>query len=178
MKWYVLSTRPHHERAVYERLVRRAFEVYLPMARVWRTSNGVRREAFVPLFARHVFVCCYLEMYTHLELITTPGVMRLREDPHGGFLVVPDEEIRTLQEVTNAKVPLEGAPYQIQGERVQVVQGPFRGIVGVIPNGSRTTLLVPIHALKESVAVRISRAQVIPCAHVRGRLASSAPSDG
>ncbi len=176
-QWYVLSTRPHHERAVYERLVRNAFEVYLPMARVSRTSNGVRREASVPLLARQLFARCYLEMYTHLELITTPGVMRLREDPRGGFLAVPDEEIRTLQQLSNAGIPLEEGPYQIQGERVQVVQGPLRGIVGVIREGSRTILLVPIHALKQSVAVRISRTQVVQCANVRRRPRATDSSD-
>lgn len=178
MKWYVLTTRPHHERTVYERLVRKGFEAYLSMARVWRTFNGVRRETSVPLFKRHVFVHCYLEMYTHLELIATPGVMGLREDPRGGFLVVPDEEIRTLQKVTSAEVPLEGAPYPIRGERVQVVRGPLREVVGIIRDGSQPTLLVPIHALKESVAVRIRRSQVIPCADVQGRLTPSESSGG
>lgn len=178
MKWYVLSTRPHHERAVCERLVRKAFEVFLPMAKARRNERKVRRETFIPLFPRLVFVRCHLEMYTHLELITTRGVMRLREDSRGGFLVVSDEEIRTLQQVINAEVPLEGVPYEGEGECVQVVHGPLREIVGVMGEGSKTTLLIPIHALNESVAVRISRAQVIPCADVRGRLVPSESSDG
>jgi hypothetical protein len=178
MKWYVLTTRPHHERAVCERLVRKTFEAYLPMARVWRTFNGARRATFVPLFARHVFVRCYLAMHTHLELITTPGAMCLREGPRGGFLVVPDEEIRVLQQITDAGLPLEGAPYTIRGERVQVVQGPLLEVVGIIRDGSQPTLLVPIHALRESVAVRISRSQVIPCADAQGRLTPSESSGG
>lgn len=161
-KWYVLYTRHHHERAVYERLLYKAFESYLPLARVWRTSNGVGREASVPLFPRHLFVRCYLEMYTHLELITTPGVIRLLEEAPGRFLVVPDEEIRTLEQLSGAGIPLKRAAYQVQGEHVQIVQGPLQGITGVIQNGSQPTLLVPIHSLKESVAVQISRAQVIP----------------
>ncbi len=167
MKWYVLYTRHHHDRAVWDRLVHKGFEVYQPLLKVWRRSNGVSREANVPLFARRLFVHCYLEMYTQLELITTPGVMHLLEDVHGQFLVVPDEEISILQQISSAGVPLEGAPYHIQGKPVQVVQGPLRGVTGVIREGSQTTLLVPIHTLKESLAVQIGSVQLITCAVVR-----------
>jgi transcription antitermination factor NusG len=178
MKWYVLYTRPHHERVVRERLIRKDFEVCLPMARVWRISNGVRRTSLFPLFPQHVFVRCFLDMYTHLELITTPGVTRLREDPRDGFLVVSDEEVHTLQQVMNAGVSVTRAPYRIQGQHVQVARGPLREVAGFIRGRSHTTLLVPIPTLKEGVAVHIRRADVIPCAEARGTLARSGSSDG
>lgn len=69
-----------------------------------------------------------------------------------------------------AGVPLEGVAHEIQGERVQVVLGPLRGITGIIPEGSQTTLVVALDALRKSVAVRINRAQVIPGTDVRERL--------
>ncbi len=167
MKWYVLYTRHHHDRAVWDRLMHKGFEVYQPLLKVWRKSNGGSRETEVPLFARRLFVRCYLEMYTHLELITTPGVMHLLEDLPGQFLVVPDEEISTLRQIISAGVPFEGAPYHIYGMRVQVVQGPLRGVTGVIREGSPTTLLVPIHTLRKSIAVQIEWAQLIACADDR-----------
>ncbi len=167
MKWYVLYTRHHHDRVVWDRLMHKGFEVYQPLLKVWRKSNGGSRETEVPLFARRLFVRCYLEMYTHLELITTPGVMHLLEDLPGQFLVVPDEEISTLRQICSAGVPFEGALYHLQGRLVQVVQGPLRGVTGVIRDGSQTTLLVPIHALRESVAVQIGWEPLITCSAVR-----------
>ena len=167
MKWHVLYTRHHHDRAVCDRLVHKGFEVYQPLLKVWRRSNGVSREAEFPLFARRLFVHCYLEMYTQLELITTPGVMHLLEDLPGQFLVVPDEEISTLRQIISAGVPLEEIPTHIQGKRVQVVQGPLRGVSGVIRVESPTTLLVPIHTLRKSIAVQIEWAQLIACADDR-----------
>jgi transcription antitermination factor NusG len=168
MKWYVLYTRPNHERAVYARL-RQAFELYLPVAVGWQQSHKEARKTSKLLFPRYIFVRCYLEMYTHLELITSPGVMRLLENAQGEFLVVPDEEMHTLQQLNTAGVPFERVAYPIAGEWVQAMQGPLQGITGVIREGLRTALLVPIHSLRESIAVEISRAQVIPGAAMRDR---------
>ncbi len=162
MGWYVVHARYHHERAVYARLLQRSFEAYLPMMRVLRTSNGVRREVQVPLFPRRVFVRCFLDHYTHLSLITIPGVIRLLEDADGRFLAVPEEEIRTIRRLLGARVHCERAPYQAAGDRVKVVQGPLRGITGVVREDPPEVCFVPIHALKESVAFRVSPGQTVP----------------
>jgi hypothetical protein len=41
------------------------------------------------------------------------------------------------------------------------VEGQLRGILGVFLEESKTTLLVPLHTLQTSVAVTITRAQVM-----------------
>jgi transcriptional antiterminator RfaH len=165
MKWYVLYTRHHHERAVHERLIGRGFQSYLPMAMVRRESNRGLRKVATPLFPRHVFVRCYLEMYAHLELISIPGVMRILEDTLGRLLVLPEDEIRLLRKLCDSDFSLERTGYQLQGEHVEVLQGQLRGISGVIREEGKTALLVPIHTLQASVAVEINRAQLMPCTH-------------
>lgn len=166
MKWYVLSTRPHHEQAVYERLLNAGFESFLPLAMVRRQSKAGLRKASTPLFPRHLFVRCCLEIYTHIEVITTPGVMQLLDDGHGQFLVVPDEEIRTLRQLCEAEIPSEKGAYQM-GELVKVVDGALAGITGVIRKGRPRKLLIPIHTLRQSVAVPIGGVCVIPVADVQ-----------
>ena len=165
MKWYVLYTQHNHDRAVRDRLVHKGFEVYLPLLKVSRRSNGVNRETSVPLLVRRLFVHCNFESYTHLELISTPGVMHLLKDSRGEFLVVSDEEISTLQRISSAGVPFEKVAYQIRGQCVQMVEGPLRGVRGLVGNGSKM-LIVPFHALGESVGVQIGRARVVPCEKV------------
>jgi transcription antitermination factor NusG len=162
MKWYVLYTRHHHERAVYERLSVKGFQSYLPLAMAWRKSNRGLRKVATPLFPRHVFVRCYLEMYAHLELISIPGVMQILEDAQGRLRVVPEDEMRLLRRLCDANISLERTGYELQGELVEVVQGRLRGISGVIREETKTTLLVPIHTLQTSVAVEINRAQLMP----------------
>jgi transcriptional antiterminator RfaH len=163
MKWYVLYTRHHHERAVYERVLSKGFQAYLPMAMIWRKSKGGPRKVLTPLFPRHVFVRCYLEMYAHLELISIRGAMRLLENPEGQFLIISDEEVRLLRHLISGGVPLELEAYRIEGERVEVVKGVLQGISGIIHEKTRTILHVPFHALQVCVAVEIGQAQIIPC---------------
>jgi transcription antitermination factor NusG len=166
MKWHVLYTQHHHERAVHQRLVSKGFQSYLPLAMVWRQTKRGQRQVTTPLFPRHVFVRCYLEMYAQLELISMPGVMRLQEDGQGQFLTVSNDEIRLIRELSDSGRSLISTAYQVRGERVQIVQGRLRGISGVICQDAETTLLVPIDSLQASVAVEISRTQVTPAVAV------------
>jgi transcription antitermination factor NusG len=117
-----------------------------------------------PLFPRHVFVRCYLEIYAHLELISIPGVMQILEDPQGRLRVVPEDEIRLLGKLCDSEISLECRGYQPQGQQMEVVQGHLRGLAEVIRDESKTSLLVPIHTLQTSVAVEIDRVQLLPYA--------------
>jgi transcriptional antiterminator RfaH len=164
MKWYILYTRHHHERVVHERIINRGFQAYLPMTTGWRQSHRRPRKVATPLFPRHVFVRCYLELYAHLELISIPGVMRILEDSQGQVRVVPEDEIRLLGKLCNSDIYLERTGYPLQGQPMEVVRGRLRGIAGVIRDEATTSLLVPIHTLQTSVAVEIDRAQLLPCA--------------
>jgi transcriptional antiterminator RfaH len=161
MKWYILYTRHHHERAVHERLLEKGFQAYLPLTLVWRKPHRSPRKMATPLFPRYVFVRCYLEMYAHLELISIPGVMRILEDTQGRLRVVPEDEIQLLRKLCTSDMLLERRGYQPQGQLVEVVQGQLRGISGVIQDETKTTLLIPIHTLQTSVAVEINGAQVL-----------------
>lgn len=162
MKWYVVYTRPRHERAVCERLLHEGFEPWLPLAIVWRTSKSGPRKVSTPLFPRYLFVRCYLEMYNHLTVISTPGVIRLMEDEQGHCLVVPDEEIVSLQRLCEAEVAIESATDHHAGQWVEVIGGPLVGLTGVIRKDHPTELLVPVQALKQWVVVTIGKAPVVP----------------
>jgi transcriptional antiterminator RfaH len=177
MKWYILYTRHHHERAVHERLMDRGFQAYLPLTMGWRKSNRSLRKVATLLFPRHVFVRCYLEIYAHLELISIPGVMRILEDTQGRLRIVPEDEIRLLGKLCNSDISLEPTEYQLQGQLMEVVRGRLRGIAGVIRDEPKTSLLVPIHTLQASVAVEIDRTQLLPCAEVEALRRSFLPPD-
>jgi len=165
MKWHVLYTRYHHERAVYERLLAKGFEPYLPIARVGRQAHyGLRRVAS-PLFPRWLFVRCYLEMYAHIELFSISGVLQIVEDPHGQPLVVAEGEIQLLRRLCNIGTALESSEYPPDGEIVEVVEGKLRGISGFFSTKNKTTLLIPLHTLRTSVAVEVGPTQVVSYSH-------------
>jgi transcription antitermination factor NusG len=115
MKWYVLYTRPNHERAVYERLLVKQFQAYVPLVTRWRYSKLGPQKVVKPLCPRQVFVRCFLEMCTYLELICTPGVMKLQEDDQGQFLVVSETELRLYRELNEYSRFLPLLPYSLSG---------------------------------------------------------------
>jgi transcriptional antiterminator RfaH len=164
MRWYVLYTRPNHERVVCERLLGMRFQAYLPLATMWRQSKVGARQLRKPLFPRYVFVRCYLDRHIYLELISTPGVMRLQEDEKGQFIVVSEAEITLQRQLHDSGWSLTRTAYQAEGKYVQVTQGQLRGICGIIQEGAEATLIIPIHALQTGVAVELGRVQVTPCA--------------
>jgi transcription antitermination factor NusG len=149
---------------VHKRLLDKGFQAYLPLAMAWRKSNSSQQKVATPLFPRYVFVRCYLEVYAHLELISLPGVMRVLEDTQGQLRIVPEEEIQLLQKLCDSDVSLERTGYQPQGQLVEVVRGRLQGISGVIRDETKTSLLVPIHTLQTSVAVKIDQTQWWPSA--------------
>lgn len=101
MRWYVLLTRPNHERVVYDRLTERGFQAYLPCIPVWRPIQHGRRQAARPLLPRHVFVRCYLDQLSEVALLCVPGVQRILSEPHGRWLVIPDEAIHALPQMSH-----------------------------------------------------------------------------
>jgi transcription antitermination factor NusG len=97
MPWYVLVTRPHHERVVYDRLVHRGVAAYLPLTSRPCPATDGPRHPIRPLFPRYVWVRCVLDCATELALISLPGVVRLLDDGRGQLVLIPEEEIRRLQ---------------------------------------------------------------------------------
>jgi len=111
---YVPYTQYHHRCAVYERVMRKGFQSYLPLALVRQKSKRGLRQVATPLFPRYAFVCRDFEMYTHLELINTPGVIQLQEGSRGRSLIVPDEEIQLLRQLGDSDSPLRHRAYSFR----------------------------------------------------------------
>ena len=101
-------------------------------------------------------------MYTHLELITMPGVLRLVEDAEQQLRVMPEEEIRLLQKLGSSGMPLEQAGYPVTGRRVEVTQGPLQGIAGIVRQGAPTAVFVGVPTLQASVRVEFGRTPKVP----------------
>ena len=100
-------------------------------------------------------------MYAHIELFSVSGVLQIIEDPHGQPLVVAEGEIQLLRTLCNIGTALESSAYPPDGEIVEVVEGTLRGISGFFSEKNKTTLLIPLHTLRTSVAVEVSPTQVV-----------------
>ena len=105
MKWYILLTRPKHDRLVTETVRRKGFEalcIYHQVVKIHR--KRYTRLQQVPLFPRYVFVRCYLDEFTHIALFTVRGVVCLLEDAEGQLIEVSEEDMRFLNMVQDLAV--------------------------------------------------------------------------
>ena len=124
-EWYLIYTKTGQERKVRDRLGLERQELFLPLlkTRVRRWQRLV--ESIVPLFP------CYLFAYFDAELDYrrvryTPGVRQVLHTSEE-LLAVPHSIVELLKERCIGGILEIRQPSLGQGQRVQVVEGPFHG---------------------------------------------------
>ncbi|MDC0082933.1 UpxY family transcription antiterminator [Schleiferiaceae bacterium] len=92
--WYVLYTKPRHEKKVTERLTDAGYTVYCPLQKVVRKWSDRTKLVKEPLFKGYLFI--QIEDHKRDEVFTYPGTVRylfwLRRPA-----IVREEEIATIQ---------------------------------------------------------------------------------
>ena len=128
-EWYLVRTKPGKERWVRDQLSTKVPEVFLPMLKARMPRWGKLAVSIAPLFPCYVFARIDLttDYFAVKYLPGVQGLVSAGMDP----LVVPAtivEEIR-LRGV-NDVVEIRETPFD-SGQRVRVVDGPFRGFEAI-----------------------------------------------
>lgn len=126
--WHVLHVLSNHEKRVAQHLQVRSIEHYLPLysERVKWTDRTVVAER--PLFSGYVFV--RLTSQSRIPVISTPGVLRLLGNEE--VAMVGDEELAKIRIGLANGLILRPHPTITVGTRVQVREGVFAGVEGVV----------------------------------------------
>jgi transcription antitermination factor NusG len=114
----------------------------------------------LPVFSNYVF--CRFAPATRAGVLKTPGVRSLVG--FGGCPApVPDAEIEAIRKAVGSGLPVEPWPFVRAGDRVRVLDGPLRGLDGLLVSGAnKTRVVVSVELLQRSVAVEIDRAALQP----------------
>jgi transcription antitermination factor NusG len=162
--WFVLWTQSHCERLVSDQLSAKGFDVFLPTIRTWSRQRGVRRMISLPMFPGYSFIRHAIDRYSYVEILKTRGVVRVLGDGWERLSPVPDADIQAIQRVVQTDVPVFPHTYLREGQQVRIVDGPLKGIEGVLvhvkPN--KGLLVISIELLRRSVAVEVDGTQVAP----------------
>jgi transcription antitermination factor NusG len=158
-----LRTRARTERLVEERLEARgipAFGALAPLERKW--SDRVKRVR-MPLFPGYVLA--RPEEGALVEALSVPGVAGVVRRGDGEPALVTEAEVEAVRrlvagvEVTGA-LPEVVEPLQV-GVEVLVVEGPFRGLQGVLLEvGGASKVVIRIGAIRQARAVTMDRGLV------------------
>ena len=153
--WFVLHTKSRFESVVNDALLKKALDVYLPRTQVRSRRRDRRMMIKVPLFPGYLFVRTDLEPRERLEIVKTPGVVRIVGNKDGP-IPVPDDTIASLKIMTAADLPVTTGARFRRGDRVMVVKGPFTGVVGAfIRYKGQGRVIVHIEALGQYAGVEV-----------------------
>ncbi len=161
LHWYVVQTRSRHEKLAAQDLGEKGVEVFLPLVdRLRRWKDRQKRVAF-PLFPGYLFTRLGGAAEDRLAVLQTRGVVRYVGYDEGKPIPVPDEQVEAVRRMLEHDLKMDPYPYLKVGMRVRVVEGPLKGIEGIlIEKPGEHRLVVGIDILQRAVAVTIPVYQV------------------
>ena len=160
--WTPVSVRPRCEKIVAQYARGIGLTYYLPLRR--RIARYQRRnvETFLPMFPGYLFV--QISQSDAERLVRCNKIARiLRMDENLEFQLI--RELQSLMILENASLEAEliVAPELVEGILVEVVTGPFRGMLGVVEKREKSTRIsVNVEMLGQSVSVDLDIGEVAP----------------
>ncbi|HEY6362284.1 MAG TPA: transcription termination/antitermination NusG family protein [Vicinamibacterales bacterium] len=162
--WFVLWTQSHCERLVSDQLIAKGFHVFLPTIRTWSRQRGVRRMISLPMFPGYSFIRHAIDRHSYVEILKTRGVVRVLGDGWERLSPVADADVEAIQRIVQTDVPVFPHTYLREGQWVRIVDGPLKGVEGVLVHSkpNKGLLVISVELLRRSVAVEVDGTQVAP----------------
>ena len=142
-------------------------ETFLPQyVSIRRWSDRVKRLE-VPLFPGYLF--CRFDERNRLPVLTIPGVVHI-VSVNRVPAPIDDGEIAAIQTAVRSGLPLSPHGFLKTGEPVRVVDGPLRGVEGILTGEAANHLMViSISLLQRSVAISVQPEWLVPASAPMGR---------
>jgi transcription antitermination factor NusG len=159
MPWYAVHTRSRHEDRVDALLLQKSFNAFLPKIEAWSRRKDRRKRIMLPMFPGYIFVeLPVINNEIKVDILKTFGVVRILGKPYGSEAIpVPDKTIDAIRRITDSKVDVRQLQYPRVGERARIVDGPFKGIEGLVleTDYNKELFVITIDLLQRSVAVKL-----------------------
>lgn len=141
---------------VHAQLSRKGIETYLPLVEEFRVWSDRKKKVQEPLFKGYLFT--RIDLKHKLDVLQSDGVVRIVGAPNSPS-PVRDEEIdwikRSLGDPTIAK-SLRMEKYPTQGDLVEIVSGPMRGVRGVVSQSrGNTRLVIQVETISRAFSVEV-----------------------
>lgn len=130
--WHVIYVASRKEKVVYERLLQKGIECFVPLVKRLRIWSDRKKWVEMPLFNGYVFI----KQGTYLadQVLQTTGVVAFLNE-NGAPGIVKNEEIELLKKVIkegySVESTLDADQFQ-EGETVKVIDGPLKGHTGML----------------------------------------------
>lgn len=129
--WLVIRTRPRWEMKVYNQIVQKKIDTFLPLITTIKQWSDRKKKVQIPMFNSYIFVNVTPEerLRAIRETIGALNYIYYNKRP----AVVSDIEIELIKLSLNSpeKIKIESG-LVTKGDYVQVISGPFTGMFGII----------------------------------------------
>jgi transcription elongation factor/antiterminator RfaH len=151
--WYALYTRPRHEKKAYDLLIEKGENAYLPLLKTVRIYKNRKKKVELPLFPSYMF--CEFEYKKRFDILETHGIIKI-VNFNGEPAIVPNWQIEAMQTMLTNPESLRLENYFRQGELVEVLSGPFKGLQGTVVNKKgESRLVITIDGIMQTLSVEI-----------------------
>ena len=160
MNWYALWTRSRHEQVVREQLERKQVEVFLPTIRKWSRWKDRKKQIDWPLFPGYCFA--RFEPHDTLPILKCTGVVSIVSF-EGAPAPIPDHELSGIRTLIDTDLAFDPVPLIKEGQMVEVVHGPLKGVVGrLVQKKEKARLVLSVDLIGQGVSVEIAASDVRP----------------
>ncbi|MDY0083035.1 MAG: UpxY family transcription antiterminator [Ignavibacteriaceae bacterium] len=152
--WYVLYTHPRAEFKVERSLRMRELEVFLPVKKIIKQWSDRKKVITSPLFTSYIFI--YADEKERLLSLEDKLVVRCLTNGRKPA-VVPVWQIESIKMMLQRNTEPEVFEGLVHGDKIQITNGPLKGITGIIINAdNRTQLAISIELINRTVIVHLS----------------------
>lgn len=160
MNWYAIHTKPRQETLARTSLQREGIETFYPKLKRKRTIRRVRKWVVGPLFPSYIFAKFDVVQSGRLVKYAN-GVIKIVS--FGGKpATVEDAIISAIADHAEDNVITVGPPAFKQGDRVEIQDGPLRGLQGVFERemSDKDRVVVLLETLAKGARVEVTRDQL------------------
>ena len=158
--WFVIKTNSRAEKRVFESIERIGLNVYLPLVESIRQWSDRKKKVQIPLIPSTLFVKCQVTDLQKLYAIQGfSSILHFLKKP----AIVRDYEIENLKILLKESTELEtlGSDILIAGDKVEVIRGPFQGLIATsLEVNRKQTLIVEIESLDQRFIVHVPKSFV------------------
>lgn len=158
--WLVVYTKNNHEKKVSKIFLEKNIEFYLPLQKIKKKWSDRVKIIEVPLFKGIIFVKNNI-LKDNLYLIPSVSYILQRNNK---LQLVKSFEIENIKILLNGlEEKYEKVDYQeiIKGDNVEVIKGPFKGLIGTsIVVNKKHQLIITITGINESYSVQLPKSCV------------------
>ena len=152
-KWIAVYTKSRHEKVVIQELENKNIEAYCPIFKERRQWSDRKRWVEFPLFRSYVFA--KIELKNSLYILQAMGVHHIIKF-QGNISIIPDEIIQNIKIMIDGGFTLEQVEYFVKGDEVIVVDGPLKGMEGIVVKiKNENKLVLKVAAIQQAIAVQI-----------------------